>query len=1180
MRIHAIRFQNLNSLRGGHELNLESGPLAEAGLFAITGPTGAGKSTILDAVTLALYARAARYGRETAEDMMSRGSGECSAAVEFSCESGRYTAKWLLRRARGRADGNFQPLKHELSQDGVIIEDKTRGVIQKVEEFTGLDYERFLRSVLLAQGQFAAFLRAARDERAELLERITGSHIYSELGALAYHISTGHTKEIEHGNIRLGAVTLLPEEERAEISGRLASLSAELASSEEKRAVLAAKVAAAKRAAQWDRQKEEYAAATARHTAALQAFAPEDARLAQHAATAPYSDALSALGECERAAQRAAAAKDDAASKAEAARAAAATAAGAALAVIAKDEAATEEEQRGIAEAQRRVAAELAGSQQWLAEHAADAALAEKLPELSAAAERVMLPGAQHSAAEKKCQAARHAAAHGADEAKQAAAKSSSANQLAEMTAREATAAKAALATFLVEPWTSSEQLEREVQRLGGVAEALQRMTAAHSGLTEQQAKFAALTVEVDSLQARAGTLSQEDRRAREKLESAQQTESLLQELVRQEQLIRSLDEHRAHLEEGKPCPLCGAAEHPWADPALRPATDSAEARLKQHQKEQRGLTEAARKSSAVLGEAEKTLAAAHAQQLALQDSMARARQLLEKEWRAHSPDTECSASTLRAAEKKTAETCAALSALAEQVRAATERERAAGKAAGHAENEAKICHARAEAAERHAATVAGAVKEAEDAMQSAVTELAGRKKELQTAFLSAGEPDAMDEAAALLRVKSRDRAWRGAMDARADMEKRAVILQHGTEKCAQHAKTLADRRRETEEAVARASLTVARQPAPEIGWNEVNAGFARAIADSHAAEKLAVSLHVAAQKAAEHAAEQDGALTAALAGSSFENVAALRAAQLDATVLQSLTIRRDGLREAAVRLDEQRESLAREAAALQEEWRRIADAEAPEARSVPGASPVESGGGERPGRIALPATDSSAELDEALATLTTQTNSLRTERGAQQQRLDTDNAARARQAAALAELEQRKASAAPWARLAALIGSADGDKFSRYAQSITLDHLTALANARLAQLCDRYRLVRCGAAADLQLRISDAWQADAVRPMESLSGGETFLVSLALALGLSELAGRGTRIGTLFIDEGFGTLDSAALDIALSALEGLRAGHSTVGIISHVEALKARLTTQVEVTRGPGGWSTLAIKS
>jgi len=107
---------------------------------------------------------------------------------------------------------------------------------------------------------------------------------------------------------------------------------------------------------------------------------------------------------------------------------------------------------------------------------------------------------------------------------------------------------------------------------------------------------------------------------------------------------------------------------------------------------------------------------------------------------------------------------------------------------------------------------------------------------------------------------------------------------------------------------------------------------------------------------------------------------------------------------------------------------------------------------------------------------------------------------------------------------------------------------------------------------------IVDRYQADAVRSLESLSGGETFLVSLALALGLSDLARRNYPIDSLFIDEGFGTLDADTLDTALAALETLQAGGKTIGIISHVEALKERLTTQIQVRKNDSGNSTLAV--
>ncbi|MDB5263977.1 MAG: ATP-binding cassette family protein, partial [Adhaeribacter sp.] len=111
-----------------------------------------------------------------------------------------------------------------------------------------------------------------------------------------------------------------------------------------------------------------------------------------------------------------------------------------------------------------------------------------------------------------------------------------------------------------------------------------------------------------------------------------------------------------------------------------------------------------------------------------------------------------------------------------------------------------------------------------------------------------------------------------------------------------------------------------------------------------------------------------------------------------------------------------------------------------------------------------------------------------------------------------------------------------------------------------------------------LDLQIVDTYQADAIRPMTTLSGGESFLVSLALALGLSDLAGRQAQIGSLFIDEGFGTLDAETLDTAISALENLQASGKMIGIISHVEALKERISTQIQVIKMTGGTSQLRV--
>src|SRR5690606_32554292 len=169
MRILALRGANLASLAGGFEIDLTRGALGRAGLFAITGPTGAGKSTLLDAICLALYGTTPRLGRVTnsSNEIMSRQTGECFAEVTFETAGGRYRCHWSQRRARGRIDGTLQAPKHEIADadSGRIIESKLSRVAEQVELATGMDFERFTRSMMLAQGGFAAFLQATADKR-------------------------------------------------------------------------------------------------------------------------------------------------------------------------------------------------------------------------------------------------------------------------------------------------------------------------------------------------------------------------------------------------------------------------------------------------------------------------------------------------------------------------------------------------------------------------------------------------------------------------------------------------------------------------------------------------------------------------------------------------------------------------------------------------------------------------------------------------------------------------------------------------------------------------------------------------------------------------------------------------------------------------------------------------------
>jgi exonuclease SbcC len=216
MRLLAVRLQNLNSLSGAHEVRFDEGALSAAGVFLITGPTGAGKSTLLDAMTLALYGRAARYGNDKADEMMSRHTAECLAEVDFETRGEKLRATWRLRRARSKADGKLQPVERRLANavTGEILAEKSAEMDRLIEERTGLDAQRFLRSVLLAQGQFAAFLKAKPNERAELLEKITGTEIYTELSKLAFETYKAKDEHVQRLKAALGAVSVLDDEAR------------------------------------------------------------------------------------------------------------------------------------------------------------------------------------------------------------------------------------------------------------------------------------------------------------------------------------------------------------------------------------------------------------------------------------------------------------------------------------------------------------------------------------------------------------------------------------------------------------------------------------------------------------------------------------------------------------------------------------------------------------------------------------------------------------------------------------------------------------------------------------------------------------------------------------------------------------------------------------------------------
>ncbi len=194
MKILKIEFENINSLKGRHEIDFSKPPFTVSSLFAITGPTGSGKSTILDVIALALFNRIPRMpGNSTISKgdiekfgaVLTRNQKEAFAKITFETNTGNYTSKWSISTAR---TGNLRDYEMEITElsSGKLFDLKKSEVPAKNEELIGLSYQQFIKAVLLAQGEFAQLLKAEKKERGELLEKITGTGIYRQMGIKAY----------------------------------------------------------------------------------------------------------------------------------------------------------------------------------------------------------------------------------------------------------------------------------------------------------------------------------------------------------------------------------------------------------------------------------------------------------------------------------------------------------------------------------------------------------------------------------------------------------------------------------------------------------------------------------------------------------------------------------------------------------------------------------------------------------------------------------------------------------------------------------------------------------------------------------------------------------------------------------------------------------------------------------
>ena len=956
MRIHTIRLANLNALTGTWEIDLDH-PAYSDNIYALTGPTGAGKTTILDAISLALYGRTPRLARigKAGNEIMSRHSGTCHAEITFSTRTGRYRSHWSQHRARRKAGGELQNPKHELAdaESGELLAIGLKDVAAAIERLTGMDYQRFTRAMLLAQGDFAAFLRAAPDERAPLLEQITGTEIYSRISIAVHERLRDALEQQRQLATETAGITPLDAATHTALTQESAALQKQLAALATRQQQTAAALARAQNIAELTAELARLDEQHTAHQAALARFAPERERLAAAQSAALLDADYARLDTLRRAQQqnsRALAALD------EQAPALARTHETANQALTAASARVHSEKQR-LAAAQPR----------WQQTRAYDHTLRHQREQLATLEQSA----AAHTAAQTALAAAeKHAAA-----------------------ARE-------------------NSVRADVAR-----KKTETALAAH-------------------LQ---GRLLREYRAEKD---------NILRELA-YHQRIADLEQQRAHLHDGEPCPLCGATEHPYAS-ELPAQPDDLTTRLE--------ALDTYIKQAETLGEqhenAQRALASAREKQQQTENTLA------------------------LAAEK-------------------------ARNSAVHAEQHAALQQTYAQTLAARQALLANRDPDAEETAQQR----------------------AIAEAEAAME-KARDTCQTAQTAAAANQQQRAQL----------HARLTAQQQElQTAEQQFAAALGMCSEiAAPSPAGRSPQRGR-----DGEGVDDVPCAPKISTFSISDHPHSN----TSSRAATTFPDETAWQAARLPAAT---------------------REALARQAAALDQQTLTLHTRQQDRAARL---ATLTAQSADDPDTATLQARQ---EADEHTRQQHQQTLA------ANQHRLAEHERASERLAAQQQAIAKQAAETRRWQNLHELIGAADGKKYRNYAQSLTFASVIAQANRQLVQLSDRY-LLTADPARPLELNIIDNYQGGETRSAKNLSGGESFIVSLALALGLAQMSGENMQIDTLFLDEGFGTLDEETLDSALETLAQLRTHGKHIGIISHVAALTERIATRIQITPQNGGNSIIS---
>lgn len=1205
MQILKLSFENINSLKGAWTIDFQA-PDFRSGIFAIVGPTGSGKTTILDAICLALYGHTPRIGSITqnANEVMNRDCDSCRSSLEFQTLSGRYRATWSQKKQKNfDKTGKYGQVVSTMEkfEDGCWIPitdgSKVTSKKQEVQKIIGLSFDQFKRSVMLSQGDFAAFLKSKPNEKAQTLEQITGTQIYSLLSTKVYDLAEEQKKlfedkqrEVELSPVLDDAVVLTKQEQLKGIT--------------EEAKVLETQISKIEKESRWISETAELRNQFLRVKAELERlkenrnefFRKENVvRLAEHAQNIlPIFNTL-----IDKQSLREDSIKEKSAAENELVNATKSLkekdfnfkAAEEAvnnenlqkpkkLALFSQIESLDAEisplikSSRLAQEEKIKLENETADCKDHLNKAKEDIRKLEEDREKRDLERKEDIKGAflyQRKDELRDCKITAETLSAALADAEGKADKASETVKSQEKEAEALRIRKEKIASVIEADKVLLKEAEKRLSEILD-GKTLDELTQEQLSFSEQipllEAVKSALKAVCDQKEE---IVRQEDVMQRDSAEldnwssKKEGYEKEIQSLTsRQEELealvqIDELTKVRAELKEGEPCPVCGSLEHPFAA-NLPPEVATAKERLAVVKEEstdlQKNQKEADRKIDV------------------LKDRILVCEKRL-KELRKN----------LDLAEEELTLKCG---------RAGLTRE-------GVTEEAAAVLITKKESLLIDIKKRIAKARDAESKAAAAKEKIAGTTEELHRAEMVFSNAQTKFESAKSLLAQ----AQTGREKARTELEQfwRKTAKEYGSvitdgelfahnpelfkrwiakaakyeellESCREMENSLAIKKGtlpglvESVERLEKSSREKSDQAAElqtELKTKQLQRdklfGTKLVEIERKAYERLLSQLAEAKDQAYENLSK---ARSVQAAAEQRLKTAEQRSAEAEKNLLSAKTEWTDALKKEKFESEEDWRRARLDSEAINALHKEITDYKAQSRSAADRFSEADKKLAEKESQKL---TDKSLEVLEAeKREASADKEKLLEQKGELQKELKTDEEARIKRAGIEDELKKLKHQVAVWDRLNTLVGSSSGDKYRRYVQSLVLLTLLKNANVELTKLHSRYRLAKGGG--DMEIKVIDSDLADQERPTDNLSGGETFIVSLALALGLAQMASNNVRIDSLFLDEGFGTLDDDSLEKALNALSSLNAQGKTVGLISHVDQIKERIPSKIVVKR------------